>query len=365
MANEPQKNGNGHEDYPGGLLKLDVPTMETRVVHYPEDLREPVLWLSSYIREDCGRDLDILTENARKLKIEFDKTTWSKVLRGRWNRNAENAEVTPIVNLAKLLNAIKTLRADVKLKQQAGAVPFVMTSTAQTIFDFITALRATNRVNKFGIIVGRTGTQKTASTKEYCRRNNHLACIHQEAPAKPSYSQFVTDIAVKYGSARQSHWGKMLNLIYESVNETRTIVIENVQRLYVEKAQADQPVFNFLQKLQDETGCTIVLTITPVFADTLTKKLANGYFEQFIGRAGGVQEFLRLPDFAPEEDVLKIAQSFGLQQADKHLDYLVKVSQEPGLIRILFGTLQKAKIAAEAAKEKLTIQHVREARGED
>ena len=361
--NETETLAEQHSAYDG--LKLDLATMEKRVQHYPEELRDPVLWLASYTNEECGRDAEILTERARELGYGFDKTTWSKVLRGRWNRDAQLKVTTPILNLNKLLKAIQSLRADQQLKEKAGKVPFVMTTVAQTIFDFITDLRVPDRVNKFGIIVGRTGTQKSATTIEYCRLNNHLSCVHLESPPKPSYSQFIGDLSVKYGGSRQSNWGRMLNKIYESVNLKRTIILENVQRLYVEKAEANQPVFNFLQKLQDESNCTIILTITPVFAETLTRKLANGYFEQFIGRAGGIGEFLRLPDFAPEEDVLMVAKSFGLQQAEKHIGYLLKISQEPGLIRILFGALQKAKVTAENAGEKLTISHVRAARGED
>jgi hypothetical protein len=295
----------------------------------------------------------------------MDKTTWGKVLRGRWNRTATLEPTTPIVKLERLLRAIDTLRKDQQLKEKAGKVPFIKTSRAEAVHDFLDALRAPDRVNKFGIIVGRTGTEKSASTIEYCRLNNHLSCVHLESPAKPSYSQFICDLAAKYNNSRQLNWGRMHNKIYESVNSKRTIILENVQRLYVEKAAGDQPVFNFLQKLQDETHCTVVLTITPVFADLLVKKLMNGYFEQFIGRAGGVGEFLRLPDFATEEDVHLIAKSFGLQRPDNCLEYLVNISREPGLIRILFGALQKAKVAAEAAKQKLTIDHVRAARGED
>jgi hypothetical protein len=320
-------------------LKLDIATVEKRISRYPEELREPVLWLATYTAQECGRDIDILTNRAAALGFDLDKTSWSKILRGRWNSRlvggAGGAHLepltTPIVNLARLQRAIAALRKDQQLKQMAGKVPFV----------------------------------KSASTLEYSRLNNHLTCVHQEAPAKPSYSQFIADLAAKYNGSRQASWARMINKIHESVNSKRTIILENVQRLYVEKAEANQPVFNFLQKLQDETQCTIIMTITPVFADTLTRKLANGYFEQFIGRAGGVGEFLRLPDFATEEDVLLIAKSFGLQRAESCLDYLVKISREPGLIRILFGALQKAKVAAEAEKEKFTVDHIRIARGED
>ncbi|HVU26521.1 MAG TPA: AAA family ATPase [Verrucomicrobiae bacterium] len=346
-------------------FRLDIPTMEKRIVHYPDELREPVLWLATYLFSECGRDLDVLAENSRKLGVQMDKTTWGRIIKGQWNRNAQGVETKPLVNLQKLLRAIAALKSDARLKEMAGRVPFIKTSRGEVVFNFIDALRAPDRINKFGIIVGRTGTEKTATTKAYCRENNHLTCIHMDAPAKPSYSQFVTDLAVAYNGTRQMSWGRMLAHIYAAVNAKRTIIIENVQRLYVEKAEANQPVFNFLQKLQDETQCTIILTITPVFAETLTRKLANGYFEQFIGRAGGVGEFLRLPDFAEPEDVLLIAESFGLQDAEKHLDYLVAMSREPGLIRILFGTLQKAKVAAELKNQKLTIHHIRAARGED
>ena len=369
-AEAPLTQYEAHDLYDG--LKLDIATLEKRIAHYPDELREPVLWLATYTAQECGREIDLLTTRARDLGFDMDKTTWGKVLRGRWNRRvvagiggAHLEPTTPIVKLERLLKAIASLRRDQQLKEKAGKVPFIKTSIAESIWNFVDDLRAPDRINKFGIIVGRTGTQKSASLIEYCRLNNHLTCVHQEAPAKPSYAQFIADLAAKYNGSRQGNWGRMINRIIESVNSKRTIVIENVQRLYVEKHDANQPVFNFLQKLQDESGCTIILTITPVFADTLTRKLANGYFEQFIGRAGGLGEFLRLPDFAPDDDVLLIAKSFGLVQAEKHLDYLLKISREPGLIRVLFGALQKAKVMAEAGKEKLTVDHLRAARGED
>lgn len=373
MSNDPETltQAEQHELYDG--LKLDIATLEKRITHYPEELREPVLWLASYVTQECGRDVDILTTRAAELSFDMDKTTWGKVLRGRWNRRVVSGPggtrfepTTPIVKLERLLRAIGALRRDQQLKEKAGKVPFVKTSRAESIWNFVDELRAPDRVNKFGIIVGRTGTEKSASLIEYARLNNHLAVIHQEAPARPSYSQFIADLAAKYNGSRQGNWGRMLNRILESVNSKRTIIVENVQRLYVEKAEGNQPVFNFLQKLQDETNCTVILTITPVFHQRLVTALSAGYFEQFIGRAGGEREFLKLPDYATEEDVELIAGSFGLKNLKGGaLDYLVKISREPGLIRILFGALQKAKVAAEAESEKLTISHVRAVRGED
>ncbi len=93
--------------------------------------------------------------------------------------------------------------------------------------------------------------------------------------------------------------------------------------------------------------------------------MLQGYFEQFEGRAGGRRNFLVLPEYPPEEDVLAFAQAFKLQHADKHLPYLVKIAQEPGRVRSLLEDLQAAKVAAEGEGKALTIGQVKEARGEE
>lgn len=346
-----------------GTTRLDMATLEQRFATYPVELQEPCLWLGCYLRTECAGDLDILTARAAKLSITFDKTTFGRVIRGFLNKNAAgDPSPTQLVKTDRLLRAIKLLRDDEKLRESAGRVPFIHTTVTETIWDFITVKRAPDRVNKIGIIVGHTGSQKTAATKEYCRENNHGLCVHLDAPARPSLSAFIIDLAMRYNGVMSSA-AKAMPTIMKAVNEKKTIVVENVQRLYDARLGSNQPIFSFLQKLQEETGCTLILTITPTFQQILVKGVAEGFFEQFIGRAGGAREFLQLPKFAPEEDVLSIGQAFGLQQTDKHLDYLVKISQEPGLIRILFEALQKAKILA--GKKPLTIDHIRIARGED
>ncbi len=350
----------------GAPLKLDVPTLEARFAQYPAVLQEPCLWLGSYVRNECASDIDILTKRAQEIGVPLDKTTWGRILRGRLNRNSNDIVTDKLlVNQEKLLDAINRLRKLSRLQETAGKVPFIHTDHTTAIWDFIDTKRAPDRVNKLGIIIGRTGTQKTAALKEYCRTNNHGLCVHLDAPARASLTELISDLALRYDAEADHSVAKQKLIIKTAVNRQKTIVVENAQRLYDARYGANQPVFNFLQKLQDDTGCTIIITITPVFETTLTAGLAKGYFEQFIGRAGGVKKFLRLPEYAPREDVLKIAHAFGLQDAEKHADYLVKISREAGLIRILFDALQDAKVDAEAAGEPLTINHIRIARGED
>lgn len=345
---------------------LDNVTLEERALLYPAELREPFIWLGCYLREECSREYDVLTERAKKLGLPFDKTTWSKIIRGKWNRDANGAELeTPVVALPKLLKAIDTLRKDARVKEQGGRVPFIETTTTKSIFDFVDKKRSPDRVCKFGVVIGETGNQKTAAFKEYCRQNNHGTCVWLDAPETPSIAKFKTDLAMRYGRNVEESTIRKEAAIIRSVNERKTIIVENVQRLYDPRAEGRQPIFDYLQKLQESTNCTIIISFTPTFERTFTAGRARGFFEQFEGRAGGSKTFLRLPEYPPEEDVLTIAHAFKLAHAERHQDYLVAISREAGRIRILFEVLQEAKIRAERRKETLTIDHLKYVRDED
>ena len=346
------------------VLRLDVPTMQLRIAGYPDELKEPMLWLAAYIREECGHDLDVLVTEARKVSVEFDKTTWSKVLRGRLLLDMDGRPLgNPVVNIAKLLRAIAGLREQWNLRELAGKVPFVMTPTAQMICDFIDKKRAPDRINKIGMIVGYTGTQKTATLKHYNRMHNHGSGCVLESPANGSISVFLADLAEKMaGCSRHASHDRKQNSIAESMTSGKYVIVENVQRLYHERDGASQRVFDFLQKMQEETNCTLILTLTPVFVSKLKRSIAEGYFEQFIGRAGGERDILTLEEYPSEEDVLAIAKSFKLAEVSRHISELTKMVHEPGRIRVLFEALQEAKLLA--GKDTLTMEHVRAARGE-
>jgi hypothetical protein len=61
--------------------------------------------------------------------------------------------------------------------------------------------------------------------------------------------------------------------IARCVNDKTTIFADNVQRLYRPGMGGDQPIFNYLQKLQDDTGCTVILIFANIFSGFLTQGL--------------------------------------------------------------------------------------------
>lgn len=358
---------NQHDTAPNPIsIRWDSVTIEAEARLLPDLMRDPYIWLKTYAREECNREIHLLVEAFREVEVFRDKTTWTRILRGQLTVDARGQErPTPLVKLESLEQDIKALRDNVSVASMRGRVPFVKTSTWETISNYIDVRRRPDRVNRFGVIIGHTGTQKTACFKQYVRLNNHGACVWMESPENGSIKEFMTMLAGCYGVGATSNHNHKRNKIFESVSKSKTIILDNTQDLYRDRYDTQQPAFGFLRRLQDETGCTVILSITPTFERKLVSGMMQGYFEQFEGRAGGRRNFLRLPEYSPDEDVLEIAKAMGLQHARQHLKELVRISHSPGRIRYFFEVLQDAKLTAEADGQKLTIDHVREVHGEE
>ena len=350
----------------GNDMRLDDATVAAKIAAYPDEITEPIMWLAAYLRERCNGRRDVLVDQLRKRGFknsQYTENYFYRVLTGRYFQPDPRRAGKLLGSVKNLTQVIDALRANVALHERAGRAPFVETSTWETIRDYIDTKRAPGCVCKFGVIIGPTGAQKTECVKHYCHLNNHGACVHLEAPEKPSVTQFLTDLTTRYGNSARAHADVKKRDIARCVTDRRMIAIDNVQRLYRKGAGGDQPIFNYLQKLQDDTGCTIILMFASIESEFLTKGIEEGYFEQFEGRAGGVDQFLVLDEYAPREDIAAFAESYGLRTKDA-TDYLEKLSKKRGRIRIMCDSLQRGKMLANARGEKMHIDHVREVRGE-
>ncbi len=351
---------NANVKVPKFQLHLEDATLEAHAKTYPESMRENFLWLGVYLREKCARNLDVLESLLHKLGYKTTGGTISKIICGRWNKDTEGNTTPPIIGIANFNQQIEALREYARRAEMAGKVPFIETETWEELRDYVDVRRAPDQICKFGMVIGPTGSQKTACAKQYVTRNNHGTCVHLEAPDSGSMAKFITDLAACYGVSVWSNTAAKRARIRENVNETKCLFVDNIQRLYKESAGWNQPIFNFLQKLQDDTNCTIILMCVPEFELTLRTGQEAGYFEQFEGRCGGKDEFLVMPKFTPRGDLLRIASAFKLQNAEKHMPLLEKLSRERGRIRVLFNVLQKAKRRAEhEGSTVLRVAHLR------
>lgn len=352
----------------GYALRLDDAAIEAVVAQYPEEVRGDVRWLASYVRERCNGQLSVLEGIVRKQGFPTTANVFYKVFSGKYFTPDPKRAGKIIGSIPNFQQIIGRLSAAYLIERATGAIPFIETPTWTIISDYIDVRREADRVCKFGVIIGPTGAQKTACFKEVVRRNNHGKTVHIEAPHTPSMTQFITDLAARYNASIWSNQENKLRQIYAAAMlQDRTIIVDNVQRLYNPRAAGNQPIFNFLQKLQDDSGCTVILSFTPDFEKILTEGADKGYFEQFEGRCGGRNSFLRLAEHAERDDVLTIARAFGLQIAAKGADieWLETLAHAKGRIRILFTALQEGAKEAKARGEDFAIEHIRAARGEE
>lgn len=342
-----------------GAIRWDDVVIQNEAAHFPEPLRPAFIWLKSYVREALARDVDRLDDALRAAGVFTEKAIWSKILRGRWQHDGKgNRPKRSVLDPEAFTAAVEKLRAAVRAEEAVGRVPFVMTTVAQRIFDYIDLRRSVGRANGFGVIVGPTGAQKTATFREYVKQRNHGNTRWLEAPENGAMCEFVTRLAGDL-SAQTASDKKKAHLLL-SLRPGKCLIIDNCQDLFRRDAEDHQPAFSYLRRLQDETGCCFILSFTPSGIQ-LVQQIA-GYWEQFEGRSGGSRNWLRLEEYAPRADVAKIAAAFGLKAGKAELDLLEKISCEHGRIRRLFEDLQDAKLLA--GEEPLTIQHVKEARGE-
>lgn len=348
-----------------GRMKRSLADYERGITHYPEPIRDRVRWLLGYWLDHCSGSNTSL--RAIACKAGHDKSeTWFYNLLGGYNfKNTEGTWKEGGKAWGEFLEIYEAIHRYAEQAARQGRLPFIETPTARCTFDFITARRALNAVCKVGGITGPTGAQKSAILKQYALLNNHGAVIRIEAPACPRVGVLQRKIADRYHipSSRLIYNASREAAIREQVNETRTIIIDNAQRLYVPGKGSDQPAFNWLLELQEDTECTLILSFTTDFTDTISAGRAKGYFEQFVGRMGGMQDILRLPDYTPASDLRAIARSFGLTDGKTAMDYLHKWSREDGRIRIVFSRLQRAKEFAKLdGRERITLNDLEEAR---
>lgn len=355
-----------HVDEPKYATKLEDSNLFEHAASYPEDVRNDFIWFGRYVRDICNRNLDVLVKALSQEGHPTTTSTYAKVLSGRWFKSATGKPTPPIIALDKFKKIVAHLREKQRLAQMCGVIPFIHTPTFTEIQHYIDARRVPGAVCKFGIILGPTGAMKTRSFEQLPIINPEGDYHHMEAPDTPTIGKFYTDCAEMFGVARGSSQATKISRIYDNTHAGTCLIIDNVQRMYKEPVGSKkkreqngwhQPFFSFIQRLQDLRKCTVILAGVLDFEKDL---MENSYFEQFAGRCGGRDEFLILPEFAPEDDLIAIAEGVNLNPDKKTIKLLEKLSRKQGRIRIVFHKLQKAIQLAEHNKEKFSRAHLEE-----
>lgn len=346
----------------------DDPHIEAEMQLFPRDLQEPYRWIKTFVRHECKRDVDVLVQRAKDQGVTIDKTNWVRVLKGRWKHDADGNELpNPYVSATNLLQAITAVQKQMRVELLQGGMPFCETSTFHTIRRRVGKVMRRDRVNRFVVIAGPTGTQKTASYKELALRDPHIKWL--EASDNGSLKEFIIRLAVKCGASRNISYGPARAKIFEAMmphnGQPKCVIVDNMQDMVrsdkrlisMGKNIETQPAYQFMRSLQDETGCAVIWSITPENEDQMFNAQSI-YLEQFEGRAGGRGNFLRLSNFPPRADLVLIAKTLGLKDAEKHGDELSAIAKQRGRIRFFFEIMQEAKDEAAFDEKEFTYDYV-------
>lgn len=343
---------------------LSLADYERATLHYPDPIRGDVTWLQGFFLDHCRGNKSTLRAISAQLNMEKSEAYFGNLMQGyNFTDRYPSGNWKPGGKAwAECVELLACLRRYAQQIEQVGKLPFVETYTFHCISNFILGRMALGAVCKFGGITGPTGAQKSACFKQVRLFNNHGRIVHIEAPANGRLSALQCKLAAAYHVNKCGIRFRREEAIREQVNETRCIIIDNAQVLYLPNRGGDQPAFNWLRELQDDTNCTIILSFTTDFVDELVGKNARGYFEQFVGRMGGVDSILRLPDYTPEADLRVIARSFGLDAGKGAMDWLSKWSRRDGRVRIVFDKLQLAREFAKLdGRDRITLADMEEA----
>lgn len=349
----------------------DDPHIEAEMQLYPKEIQPLFQWLKTWVRDECKRDVDVLVMRAKLLGVTIDKTNWVRILKGRWKQDADGNELaSPCVSATNLLSSITAVRDNVRVELLTGGMPFFETSIFRTVQRFVKKKMRKDRVNKFGVVVGPTGLQKSASYSELALRDPLIK--HFESADNGSLKELIIRWAVKCGASRSISYGPARQKIFESMEprngQVKCAIVDNMQDMVrrdrtlaaMGKSLEVQPAYQFMRCVQDETKCALIWSLTPENEEQMFDS-KSVYLEQFEGRTGGRDGILRLPNNNPRADLIMIAEGLGMKDAKNHGPLLASLDGQRGRIRRFFEIMQDAKDLADAEGEKLDADYIQDA----
>lgn len=337
--------------------------LEQSIAHYPDEIRTEVRWMQGFYLDHCRNNGELLRSICAKLGHDKSREYFQNLIGGHYFRSKTSTWLPGGKGWRDFSEMMAALRRHAHLLSRTGKLPFVQTPTYFSIANFITAKRAPSAVCRIGGIIAPTGGQTSESFKFYQSLNNHGAVIHIEAPANGRLSTLQAKLLEAYhvsGCKLDRANGREREL-RAHINESRCIIIDNAQSLYQRRLGNQQETFGWIREIYDDARPTLILKFTEEFLQDLTGASAKGYFEQFIGRMGGMRSILRLPAYATNADLVCIAASFGLAKSAVD-DFLHPWSRQEGRIRIVFDKLQRAQeFASSDNRERITLDDLRAA----
>jgi len=341
LALVPEKGGNEHT-LERTVIRKDIGQFDARIAHYPDEVKEDVAFIYSLNQTEFAGQYARLASLVRtEGRLNYSDQYFYQVLSGRYFRPDPKNKDRILGSVENLKEVAVWLRNWAIFNSEAGGMPFIETPTFTEILNYYDSVSAPETVNKWGAIVGATGTGKSRMTKRIELVRNHGSTRRIEA-TRGSLSRFLMKLGWAFGVPLSAGTSERMERLGDCVNSKRRIIIDNFQKLYDPRKNATQTTIDWLMEFQDDTQCTIFATWTPVFTQQIGDGRDKAYFEQLVGRLGGLGEIYELPDYTPKADLIALIERMKIAGGKEAFRTLREWSRMPGRQRILYGRLQKA-----------------------
>ncbi len=335
----------------------NIEEIKSAIIKYPPQAQEHVLTLAQFMNTHCDGSESRLAAQFNAT-YGYSQNFFYKLFSGRWFNEKLGKLQVDLNKLAKLAEDAEKITIGGTID---GAIPHVDTDSVREMRDAIDSIRPESNICKWLMVCGTTGAQKSYAAKYYAL--THPDVFYLESPTVPSICELSMIIGEVVPECRSDFSGARLRReIIKNVKPKNCFIFDNAQRMYDPHKKLNQPLFGFLQALQDTTKCSIVL----IFVDEATgesslRRVAfgkdKGYFEQLVGRAGGEDSILFLPEIPSDSDLLAFAKATGFKTPETRramLPILRRLARQQGRLRVVLSALQTAARFAIAQKREIS-----------
>jgi DNA transposition AAA+ family ATPase len=329
-------------------LNVSGDTMTVKTARYPTAQRDLVRWLYGHAKNNGWNwgDLEALTG--------ISSTTIFRI----WTGIYADGRTGPCADISDECRKIERLRQTAAEPTVLDHQGFVETTVFQRISKICDEAMLCHTI---AMIYGESQIGKTASLKEYVRREHYGQTIYVLMPASAGVQSMMRAIAEACHISTRACFDSLRNRLLRCLDDTKLLILDEVHEVFVSyHKQATVRCMSVLRQLQEQTQCGLVLCGTNVFRNHIER----GEFAQSLKqlRKRGIWE-LQLENTPSPTDIALIYRHHKLGKPSGEAARLVKhVTTEHGMGKFTKFMVRATQVAA-SRRERFQWKHFEEVVG--
>lgn len=324
------------------IINLAGDTVAVALKKYPEEHAAALGWLFHWAKEN-GHGYEEISK-----QIDISATTIYRMWKGEY----VNPSTGDLIDISKQVAKIVRFRELTEERDAITRLPFIETSVWKRIDK---VCREAQVGQTFAFVYGESQIGKTASLKEYARRNNHGQTIYVLMPASAGVQAMMKAIAHACHIGVRTDFEQLRERVTACLDGNKLLIIDEVHEVFVSYQKTSMvKCLSVIRQLQERTNCGMVLAGTNVFRT----EMESGEFAQSLKqlRKRGIWE-VQLESVPRPEDLAKIAEFYKLGTAPGPVAEAVKlIAHNYGLGKYI-KFIQRAGQLAKTKGERFTWQH--------